>query len=414
MLGFAAIPSAIQFVGFLFMPESPRWLVSKSRDSEAKSVLKRLRGPDAVIDKEFDSIKATCDSNANQDDGFFRIVVRVWKDSHLRKALIMGCLLQTVQQLTGINTVMYYAATIIQLSGVYDPQKAVWMAAATATLNFLINFLGIYLVEKIGRRKLLLFSLAGVIMSLGILAIGFHVLDKTSPILAPISDNSSGNYTDKCMEKQLSTCFDCNQLDECGFCFNPDKIESENYCFALDGDSKTSSQHSANGSMCYTGTTETIVWAPTWCPSPHSWLVLFGLCIYLLTFGPGLGPMPWTINSELFPLWCRSVCYSITTAFNWLFNLIVSLTFLTLTRVITKPGAFWLYAGLGLIGFIIFFFFLPETKGRSLESDIGPLLDQQEELSRRRASSVTSIIRRKASLGRSLSRSGSTDTTSKR
>src|ERR1700712_5742101 len=91
------------------------------------------------------------------------------------------------------------------------------------------------------------------------------------------------------------------------------------------------------------------------------------------------------INSELFPLWARSVCYSVTTAFNWFFNLLVSLTFLTLTKTITTPGAFWLYTGFGVTGFLIFLFFLPETKGRSLESDIGTLLDAQEERSRRKS-----------------------------
>lgn len=400
MLGFAAVPSAIQFVGFLFMPESPRWLVSRGRDAEAKLSLRKIRGPEAIIDREFDSIKNSNDSNSNQNDSFFQIVVKVMKDTHLRKALIMGCLLQTVQQLTGINTVMYYAATIIQLSGVYDKNAAVWMAAATAIINFFINFLGIYLVEKLGRRKLVLFSLAGVIVSLGVLAIGFQVLENTSPDIVP----PTGNLTDNCT---ASTCTACNQLADCGFCFNPNNKLGDNYCYTIaPGKAKSESAMSADG-MCHTesGVSQNYVWAPTWCPSPHSWLVLFGLCLYLLSFGPGMGPMPWTINSELFPLWCRSVCTSITTAFNWFFNLIISMTFLTLARVITKQGAFWLYAAFGFVGFFIFLFFLPETKGRSLEADIGSLLDQQEQMSRRRASSIGQAIRRKSSFGRSTSQS---------
>lgn len=404
MLGVAALPSAIQFVGFLFMPESPRWLVSKGRDAEARAVLQRVRGPNAVIDKEFDSIKSSNDATSNQGDGFFRILMKVMKDSHLRRALFMGCMLQTVQQLTGINTVMYYAATIIQLSGVYDKNTAVWMAALTAVLNFFINFAGIYLVEKIGRRKLTLFSLAGVIVSLGILAIGFKVLDDTSPSIVKPLDAS----LDNCSYIQ-STCSACIMQEECGFCFRVENKTGENYCYSLHpSESKSGSTMSGSG-LCDEGTNEEYVWAPNWCPSPHSWLVLFGLCCYLLTFGPGMGPMPWTINSELYPLWCRSVCFSITTAFNWFFNLVISLTFLTLTRVITKPGAFWLYAGFGVAGFILFLLWLPETKGRSLESDIGVLLDQQEALSRSRASSIGDIIRRRSSFGRSLSSRNSRD-----
>ena len=90
------------------------------------------------------------------------------------------------------------------------------------------------------------------------------------------------------------------------------------------------------------------------CPCPQVLILFFS-------------PMPWTINSEIFPLWCRGVCYSTTTSFNWFFNFLVSVTFLTLTRAVTKQGAFWIYASFGIIGFIYFYFNLPETKGKSLE-----------------------------------------------
>ena len=77
--------------------------------------------------------------------------------------------------------------------------------------------------------------------------------------------------------------------------------------------------------------------------------------------------MPWTINSEIYPLWARSFCYSASTSVNWFFNLLVSLTFLTLTQVLTNHGAYYLYALIALIGWLLFFVFLPETKGKSLE-----------------------------------------------
>lgn len=87
--------------------------------------------------------------------------------------------------------------------------------------------------------------------------------------------------------------------------------------------------------------------------------------LYLFFFAPGMGPMPWTINSEIYPLWARSFCYSTSTSVNWFFNLLVSLTFLSLTEVLTKYGAFYLYAGISLIGWVIFYLILPETKGKT-------------------------------------------------
>lgn len=392
MLGAAALPAIFQFVGFLTVPESPRWLMQVGKEQEARDALQLIRGPDSIIEKEFEGIKNTCSgvSKTGTDEEYptatFAIIKRVLQDRHLRKALLVGCMLQTVQQLTGINTVMYYSATIIKMSGVHDDNMAVWMAAATAVLNFLVNFIGIYLVERIGRRWLTLGSLMGVILSLVILAIGFQVLDRTSPDLDAYK-NTSINVTSHCFTK-YSTCSECTFDKECVYCYD-ESDEKINYCLPIVGEKGAGSTSSADQTECSAAARKKFksrVIAEDWCPSPYSWLTLFGLCVYLFFFGPGLGPMPWTINSELFPLWCRSTCYSITTAFNWLFNMLVSLTFLTLTNVLTKPGAFWLYSGFGVAGLIFFLFFLPETKGRSLESDIGTLLDKQEEDARRKAS----------------------------
>ena len=371
MLGVAAIPAVIQMIGFLFVPESPRWLLQKGRDLEARQVLIRLRGKDADIETEFHGIKNQVDSNRNQSTSYRDVLGKVIRDPSLRRALMIGCLLQATGQLSGINTVMYYAATIIQMSGVHDAQQAVWMASATALLNFLVCFLGIWLVEKIGRRKLTLSSLAGVAFSLGLLAVGFHVLAGTSPNLTNEMDVNFSN--DSCATQKFSFCSQCIQERECGFCYSSTN-ESMNSCVSVLGGVKGEKLKSEVGTECSEGTNERVIWAENWCPSPYSWLTLLGLSSYLLFFGPGLGPMPWTINSELYPLWARSVCYSVTTAVNWACNLLISLTFLTLTEWITSPGTFWLYTAFSTTGWILLFMFLPETKGRSLESDIGQLI----------------------------------------
>ncbi|XP_053376997.1 proton myo-inositol cotransporter-like [Mercenaria mercenaria] len=110
-----------------------------------------------------------------------------------------------------------------------------------------------------------------------------------------------------------------------------------------------------------------LTWAYDYCPSAYSWMPMVGLILYLMTFAPGMGPMPWTINSEIYPLWARSTAISISTFTNWVFNLVVSMSFLTLMENLTRFGTFLLYAGLSFIGALLLFVWLPETKGKSLE-----------------------------------------------
>ena len=223
MLSFAAIPAVIQFLAMLCMPESPRWLIRNGNYKQARIVLERIRGPRADVSQELEDMKISCldndDNNNNACDGFKSvkcpidgeekevsskwILLEVVKDSSLRRALLVGSLLQAVQQLTGINTVMYYAATIITMSGIHEKSLAVWLAAITAGVNFMTGFIGIYLVDRIGRRLLTLVSLAGVVASLAILAVAFQIGEINSPEITAITseygDNGTKGLVGRCM-----------------------------------------------------------------------------------------------------------------------------------------------------------------------------------------------------------------------
>lgn len=404
MLGIGALPSAIQFIGFLFLPESPRWLIQKGREQEAFKVLQRMRGDGACIDKEFARMMKNCKEPAasvepegekgsnnppvvlrqpstsssqeavgtyegGQPEGStWNILGRVMKDRYLRRALGTGCMLMAIQQLTGINTVMYYSATIIQMSGVADKTTAVWMASITAIVNFLTTFFAFCAVDRLGRRKLVLFSLAGVICSLGLLSAGFTIETMYAPAVGSVS-----NDTVDASCSLLRDCESCISSSRCGFCFDP-ADDGNGACLASHPDQPITSSaagHCATASrISFSEKKQADIrykWSYGFCPAPYSFLVLLGLCLYLLAFGPGMGAMPWTINSEIYPLWARTTCLSVSTSVNWFFNMLVSLTFLTLVRAITKEGTFLLYLGFGVIGFLFFCKFLPETKGRNLE-----------------------------------------------
>jgi len=394
MLGIAAIPAAIQCIGFFFMPESPRWLISKGRVEEGKKVLQRIRGRFYNIDDEFQSIQSSeketkreLQSRKQRGQSSW-IIVQIFQTPTVRRALLVGCLLHMFQQIAGINTVMYYSATIIQMGGFYQTSQAIWLSALVASVNFLCTFIGVYLVEKVGRRRLTLASLLGVVLALGFLAAGFSIVESSN---FPV-----GNPEDEQCGVSVEDCHSCIEFPQCGFCFRDDPVlgitegsclesrENQSYLASEDGAcsnfSLTSGFENNNG----------YVWSFEWCPSQYGWITVLGLIVYLFCFAPGMGPMPWTINSEIYPLWARSTCNSIAASVNWSFNFFVSMTFLFLSAVLTRPGVFLHYCIWSLVGLILLYWLLPETKGQTLE-DVEALFGRTPSLCCRRKEDPSSV-----------------------
>ncbi|KAK1947668.1 Proton myo-inositol cotransporter [Phytophthora citrophthora] len=337
MLGLAAIPAIVQFLGFMVLPESPRFLARKGMENEARTALLKIRG-DGDIDAELEQIKAEVQGS--------KLESNVWEDLRsppIMRALTLGCFLQCLQQLCGINTVMYYGATIIQMAGFTDPTTAIWLSALISFSNFIFTFVGIFLVERAGRRLLTLGSLAGVFLSLVALGGSFFVAEEGS-----VEVKGTGACTG------ISTCFDCVANAACGYC------SSLGTDLCMPGDMTSPSL-----GFCS---------EPTWtfdsCPNDHqgaSWAILLSMFLYLAFFASGMGCMPWTINAEIYPLRVRSFALGVSTSVNWVSNLLVSFTFLSTIDALAPYGAFWLYALVSLFGFAYLWRELPETKGLELE-----------------------------------------------
>ncbi|CAL1594808.1 unnamed protein product [Knipowitschia caucasica] len=353
MLGLSVVPSLLQFVGFLFLPESPRWLLAKGRSLEAYTVLTRIRGRGA--EEEYESIRLSVEEENKETGGM--VLLRILAHGPTRRALMVGCGLQMFQQLSGINTVMYYSATILQMSGVRDVQTAIWLSAATAATNFLFTLLGVWLVESVGRRKLTLASLMGTCGSLLVLALGFLLSALTSPpVTLPGHNSSCSSY---------SACEGCMLDPDCGFCY---KLNSSSVMDSSCVDvNPASTNHAAHGRCVNQTLDSSLVWAYNFCPSSFSWIIVVGLVLYLAAFAPGMGPMPWTVNSEIYPLWARSTGNACSAGVNWSFNVLVSLTFLHVAQSLTYYGVFFLYAGLVAVALLFVALCLPETRGLKLE-----------------------------------------------
>jgi SP family galactose:H+ symporter-like MFS transporter len=273
MLGLAVLPGLILGIGMLIMPETPRWLARRGRHAEARKVLEKIRGK-ADIAAELEEIEATL--VVAEEHG-------KWSDllsPTVRPALLIGMALAMFQQITGINTVIYYAPTIIRTSGLPSASGAILATAGIGLVNVLMTVVSMWLIDRIGRRPLLLVGTGGMVITLGAMGLLFRM-------------NLHG------------------------------------------------------------GT-----------------LAAFAVVIlmaYVACFAIGLGPIFWLLISEIYPLKIRGAAEGAAAGTNWVFNFLVSLTFLSLVGAIGASYSFWLYALLSVAAWVFCYTMVPETKGRTLE-----------------------------------------------
>ena len=272
MFGLGVVPALVLGIGILLIPASPRWLVMRGRVDDARRALQRIRGGRAAIDDELADIRK---SLATQGQAGFAMLLR----PQLRMPLIVGIALAALQQVTGINTVIYYAPTIFQFAGFGSANAAIFATVGVGVVNVLATLVAVWLIDRVGRRPLLLVGEAGMMVSLVALGIGFFF---------------RGN--------------------------------------------------AATG-----------------------WITTAGLMTYVGFFAIGLGPVFWLLIAEIYPLRVRGRAMSVATFVNWITNLLVALTFLSLVDALGKSLTFWLYAVLTLCALIFTFALVPETKGHTLE-----------------------------------------------
>jgi sugar porter (SP) family MFS transporter len=164
MFGFAFVPIAVQFVGLFFIPETPSWLISHNRHSEAEAILHKIRvahGNQHLVNVEKSEDEPT---------------KKHWKElfsSSVRKPFLIGIGLAVFQSITGINTVIFYAPQIFQLAGFQVTQTALLATVLVGLVNVAVTVISLWLIDRIGRRPLLIGGLIGMGASLVVLGITF-------------------------------------------------------------------------------------------------------------------------------------------------------------------------------------------------------------------------------------------------
>jgi len=175
MFALGAVPGVLFLIGLIFLPESPRWLVLRGWSDKARSSLQHLRGAGTPVEPELDEIVRTARAEAGQKHSYAALLAPT-----IRPALIVGMGLFFLQQLSGINAVIYYAPEIFHHAGFDSGKTQVLATIGVGTVNFVTTILAMYLIDRMGRRPLLVLGFVGTAATM--LLIAFAVLN---PALVP-------------------------------------------------------------------------------------------------------------------------------------------------------------------------------------------------------------------------------------
>jgi sugar porter (SP) family MFS transporter len=164
MLGLALVPSIVLVAGMIPLPESPRYLFKSGDAKKAREELRRIAGHDD-IEREEDAIARSLAVKS--------VGIRAFREPALRSALIFGISLAVLQQITGINTVIYYGPQIFQMAGVASNTASILATALVGGVNVLLTLVAIFFVDRVGRKPLLYAGCAGMFVALAALSFAF-------------------------------------------------------------------------------------------------------------------------------------------------------------------------------------------------------------------------------------------------
>jgi len=273
MLGVIALPALVLFIGVIILPNSPRWLAATGRYHDAQKVLERLRSTDIQAKKELDEIR---ESLKVKQSGWSLFLT----NANFRRSVGLGVLLQVMQQFTGMNVVMYYAPKIFAIAGFASTSQQMWGTVVVGLTNMLATLIAVGLVDRWGRKPMLLTSFLVMAVGMGVLGLFIH-----------------------------------------------------------NGIHSVAIQYTA----------------------------IVMLLLFIIGFAMAAGPVIWLLCSEVQPLKGRDFGITLSTTTNWVANMIVGATFLTLLESFGNANTFWLYGGLNLLFIVITLWLVPETKNVSLE-----------------------------------------------
>lgn len=336
MLGIEVVPAVLYLFFLLLVPSSPRWLFTRGRTAEGHAILQQLHGQEEG-DAEAKAIKDSIEAQA----GVVRSGYVELFNPKLGFVLLVGLAIGILQQSTGINAVFFYAVSIFKQTGI-GQDAAFASGLLLSTVNLLFTFVGIFLIDRLGRRPLLLIGIAGIAVSLMLCAFAFYqaTYELTDDGIATLGE--SGDLSPQDLVILAS---------------------QANQSFENDVDFKQKMKDSL-GKEVYDNNEGVILEVAT---KMNAKLVLAGILGFIACFAFSLGPVMWVMLSELYPNRIRGLAIGVIGFVNSCTAWFVSYIFPWEVSNLGNAMSFLIFGLIAALGFFLLLFILPETKGRSLE-----------------------------------------------
>lgn len=338
--GLVIPPALLQFGAFLFLPPSPRFLVAQGNIETAKIVLEKMRGQDEDMNMELRDIQAGLKEESEYS---FRELFS--SKANLRARLLTGVALVFLQQATGQPNILSYASPLLRSMGFTSDDAATLASTGFGVVKVVGTIPAVMLVDRVGPKSFL--CVGAVVMGLSLAALGTLTLQTHTHLSSLCKSHSLNNNT-------------IHMWD-----FNSTVVKLDNGTHYL----KTipSSWATEDAQRTLKENNRDVDERTHTLPSTLKWASLITLLIYVAGFSFSLGPMVYVVISEIFPMGVRGRAASVVGAVNWATNLLISMTFLTITEMVGLPTVLFLYAGMSLVLLVFVILCVPETKGRTLE-----------------------------------------------
>lgn len=333
MLGLETAPAVLYFACLYLVPESPRWLIMQGRQAEALNIMTKVSNPNQAR-SEIDAIIASLEMS--QVPGTRRLPFSALFKQQMRLVLTIGLTVAVLQQITGINSVFFYAPMIFEQSGI-GTDASFMQAILVGLTNLVFTLFAMALIDRVGRKPLLIFGVGGIAICMMLLAWGFNAATYS------LSQEAIS---------ALPTAIDTARLQHI-----------QDTVFVSDVAFRQALSEALGAGTFQQFDSQLTSAAITINPM----LILAGILGFVACFAISIGPVMWVLFSELFPNRIRGLAISFVGLVNSGVSFLVQLLFPWQMAHIGNAGTFFIYGVFAVIGLVIIVWLLPETRGRSLE-----------------------------------------------